>query len=170
MTESFQTPHRDPVGRALHAVSYGCAIAGSLVMAGLVIMVTASVIGRALFKTPVYGDFELVSMGTALAVSLFLPYCHLRRGNVIVDLFLANAPPFVRSACDVFAGLLLSAMTVLLTWRSVLGGLDMGAHHDVTMILGLPVWWVFPPIVLSLGLLALGCLYTAWQDFAGIRR
>jgi TRAP-type C4-dicarboxylate transport system permease small subunit len=170
MTESIQTPQRDALGRALHGLSYGCAIAGSLAMAGLIAMVVASVIGRALFSTPVYGDFELVSMGTALSVTLFLPYCHLRRGNVIVDLFLANAPQAVRSGCDVFAGLLLGAMAVLLTWRSVLGGIDMGMHHDVTMILAVPVWWVFPPIVLSLALLASCCLYTAWQDLTGIRQ
>ena len=170
MTESIQMPRRGALGRMLHGISYGGAIAGSVVMAGLVIMVTASVIGRSLFNAPVYGDFELVSMGTALSVSLFLPYCHLRRGNVIVDLFLANAPRSVRAACDIFSGLLLAAIMVLLTWRSVLGGMDMGAHHDVTMILGLPVWVIFPPLVFSLGLLAICCLYTAWQDLAELLR
>ena len=70
-------------------------------MVGLAGMVVVSVLGRWLFSAPVFGDFEMVGMGTAIAVFLYLPYCHMRRGNVIVDLFLSRTPKRLQIFFDV---------------------------------------------------------------------
>lgn len=166
MSETLQEmPEVDNfIGRWLHFLSRMAAILGGFVMSGLVVMTVVSVIGRWLFSSPIYGDFELVEMGTAISVFLFLPYCHMNRGNVIVDLFLAWAPRGLQSFFDVLGSIALAAIAGMLTWRMVLGGFDMVEYNETTYILAMPIWWAFPFAIGSLGLLTLCCLYTAIHD------
>jgi TRAP-type C4-dicarboxylate transport system permease small subunit len=160
----------DPVGRALFSCAYVLILIGGFLMAALTVMSVISVLGRYLFSAPVPGDFELVTMGTAIAVFLFLPYCHLQRGNIVVDLFLSWAPRKVQVFFDGASGLLLAAIAGVLSWRMAQGGLDMHRCNEVSYILALPIWPVFPVAVLALALLAASCLYTAVRDFRDIAR
>ena len=155
----------DPIGHSLFAIGYGLSMAGGLLMVVIALMVVVSIAGRALIAKPIYGDFELVAMGTAISVFLFLPYCHLTRNNVIVDLFLAKAPEKVKIACDVVASVLLAIIATMLVWRSWIGGISMYDVNETTMILSVPVWVAFPFIVGSLSILSLCCIYTAVTDF-----
>ena len=161
---TFSARPGDPVGRALFLCSELLALAGGFLMAGLTVMVVVSVLGRYLLSMPIPGDFELVTMGTAIAVFLFLPYCHLQRGNVVIDLFLSWAPQPVQSAFDALSGILLAAIAGGLCWRMIYGGLDMYQYGETSYILALPVWPIFPVAVLSLALLAVSSLYTAIRD------
>jgi len=160
----------DPVGRALLFCSYALVVVGGFLMAAVTVMTVASVLGRYLFSAPVPGDFELVTMGTAISVFLFLPYCHLRRGNVVVDLFLSWAPRRVQTFFDGVSGLLLAAIAGMLAWRMVEGAIDMRHYNEVSYILALPIWPVFPVAVLALALLSAACLYTAVRDFREMAR
>lgn len=163
-TQTASVRPADPVGRALFLCSYFLVLVGGLLMSALIVMVVVSVLGRWLLSMPIPGDFELVTMGTAVTVFLFLPYCHLQRGNVVIDLFLFWAPRGVQSAFDALSGLVLAATAGGLAWRLVHGGFDMREYGETSYILALPVWPVFPIAVLSMGLLAACCLYTAIRD------
>ena len=79
----------DPIGRTLLGLAYVFVLIGSAVMVAVTLMTVISILGRWLFLSPIYGDFELAAIGTAVSVFLFLPYCHLKKGNVIIGLFLA---------------------------------------------------------------------------------
>ena len=52
----------------------------------------------------------------------------------------------------------------------IYGGLDMHRYGEISYILALPVWLVFPMAVLALGLLSAACLYTAFRDFREMAR
>lgn len=160
----------DPVGRALHFLSYVFILVGGFLMSAVTVMIVVSVMGRYLFSSPIPGDYELATMATAITVFLFLPYCHLQRGNVVVDLFLSWAPRKVQTFFDVLSGLLLAAIAGALAWRMVYGGLDMYQYNEVSYILALPVWPVFPFAVAAMALLAASCLYTAYRDFREMAR
>ena len=62
-----------------------------MVLAGIAMTTVVSVLGRKFFGGAIAGDFEIVEIGCAVAVSLFLPYCQLNKGNVIVDFFTLKA-------------------------------------------------------------------------------
>ncbi|MGQ0676059.1 MAG: TRAP transporter small permease subunit, partial [Rhodospirillales bacterium] len=79
------------IGRALSSLSRGFAIAGGLVLTALTVLSVVSIGARVAVGKPVPGDFELVEMGGGVAVFAFLAYCHLKRGNVIVDFFTMRA-------------------------------------------------------------------------------
>ena len=156
----------NPLGRLLYAVSYLFAVTGGLVVSALAVMVVISVIGRWLFSYPIPGDFELVALGTAVSIFLFLPYCHMRRGNIIVDLFLSWAPKQVQALFDAIGSLGLALIAAMLAWRMGIGGVDAVRSGETTYTLALPIWWAYPFAVSSLALLTAVGLYAAVQELA----
>src|SRR5690606_2512545 len=120
-----------------------------------------SVVGRVLFAAPVLGDAEIVELGCALAIFSFLPYCQLRGGNVVVDVFTTRASPRTRALLDAANGLVFTLVVVLLTWRLVVGSIDAISHNEFSMFLRIPLWWGYAGAILPMMVWGLACLYTA---------
>ncbi|MFO1349511.1 MAG: TRAP transporter small permease [Gammaproteobacteria bacterium] len=160
----------DALGRLLLKASAGCAIIGGLVLIAGMVMSIVSIAGRVLFSQPVPGDYELVEIGCAVAVFAFLPYCQMVRGNVIVDFFTAHASSRLRSALDTIGNALYTVIAALLTWRTVLGGLELKANQETTLVLQTPIWWGFVPATLALVLLTLVCAYSVGRSVRELRR
>lgn len=152
-------PPPDAAGRILWSVARLCAIVGGLLLAASAILTTLSIIHAVAFTSRIHGEYELVSFGTSLAIYLFLPWCQVVRGNVVVDFFLAAASPRLREACDAFGALLYFAVSVLLVWRMSAGGFELLSQGQATAVLKIPYWWSFPVILFCLGLLAAVTLY-----------
>ena len=159
-TGDTQSRPTDPVGRVLFAVSRVFAILGGLVLCAMALLTTVSVTGRFFFNAPVMGDFELIAIGTGVAVFAFLPYCQLMRENVIVDFFLSAAPFRVKTILDTISNLIYGTIIAIMTWRLSLGGIDLYNDDQMTMILEVPRWWTFPAAILCLVLLFAVCVYT----------
>jgi TRAP-type C4-dicarboxylate transport system permease small subunit len=170
MRDGVNAPHARGFGRLLHRLSAVFAVAGGLVLVSMVLLVVASVAGRALFARPVPGDFEIVGIGGAITIFLFLPYCYMQRGNVAVDIFVTHTPPKARRVLDAFASLVFAVVAGLFTWRMILGLRDVWFYEDISMIVGVPLWWAYPFAIASFGLLTVGALYTVvypWEDARG---
>lgn len=160
----------DPLGRLLDILCRLMALSGGVILVALAVMTVASIAGRALFAAPIPGDFELVEVGAAIAIFSFLPYCQLRRGNVIVDIFTIRAGPRVRAILDALGALIYALIAALLAWRTFQGGASLKLYGETTMVLRFPVWWGFMPIVPALVLLTVVAVYTAWRSLAEVRR
>lgn len=171
MAESvdFVSRPTDPVGRILFTASRWLAIAGGVLLCILATLNTISVSGRAAFSAPVPGDFELIAIGTGLAVFCFLPYCQITRGNVIVDFFMSQAPTRAKTVCDAIGGLTYLAIGVTLTWRMVYGGMDMYNYSEKSMTINFPRWTTFPLSVLLLSFLVVVIAYTIGRSIAETR-
>ena len=148
----------------LYRVSVVFAAVGGLSLLGIIVLTVASVVGRELFDTPIPGDFELVEIWCAVAVFSFLPYCQLVRGNVVVDLFTESASLHTRAALELAGNLMFTVIAAVLTWRLVLGGIDLATYHEETMVLRVPAWWGFVPAGLAMTLLTVVCAYTSWRS------
>ena len=153
------------LGEQLHRISAWFAVVGGIVLTAMVVLVVISIFGRALFSSPVPGDFEIVALGTAVAIFMFLPYCYMQKGNVAVDIFISRMPPGVQRGMDVLAATLFGVVAALFAWRSVFGLADTVRNGDISMILGFPVWVVHPFGIASFALLAVCCFYTAVETF-----
>ncbi len=170
MAESASIVHAPPQDRCgawLYRVSRGFAFLGGATLLAMTVMSVASVVGRALFAKPVVGDFELVQIGCAIAVAACLPYCQMRRGHVIVDFFTAGASLRARGALDAFGALLLGACAALVAWRMLAGAASYRDSGETSMLLGIPTWWAYVPMIGSFALLSLTGLYTAivhWRE------
>lgn len=149
------------LGAQLRKLAAAFAVVGGAILISLVVLVVTSILGRAAFSRPVPGDFEIVAVGTAIAVFLFLPYCYLERGNVAVDIFISHMPRRVQCIMDVLAAVLFGFIAGLFAWRMIYGFSDTLANQDISMILGFPIWIAYPFGIASFTLLAVSCLYTA---------
>lgn len=162
--EIFAKP-TDLIGRFLYAWSALSAMGGAVILFLVCFISTYSVLGRWLFSAPVLGDVELVQMGAAISIAACLPYAQMRNAHIVVDFFTIKAPLKVRRFLDIIAALLLSVCSVILAWRSTIGGLDTYEYMESSMILGWPLWWSFVTLGPGFMLLSITSLYSAWRFY-----
>lgn len=159
----------DPVGRVLYAISKWLAVFGGVVLSVMAVLTTVSVTGRTIILQPIPGDFELVAIGTGVAVFAFLPWCQITRGNVLVDFFMSAAPPRARIFADIVGGVVYLAIAGILTWRMIFGGIDMYNYNELSMTINFPRWTTFPLSVLLMSLLVVVIAYTIGRSVAELR-
>lgn len=162
------TRPRDPVGRVLDRVARFFALCSGLMLIAMALMSVYSIVGRSLLGKPVLGDYELVQMMSAVAVTMALPFCQMVRGHIIVDFFTVRLPPRANAALDTVAALLLALCAFVLAWRVGLATLEFRQNHDASMLLNLPTWWGYAPMAPSFFLLGCAALYTAWHHVGEI--
>ena len=152
--------------RLLDLLARGCAIAAGLLLTVITLMTCVSLIGRNTTGWTIAGDFELTGAAAGAAIALFLPWCQVRRGNIIVDFFTAKASAATNTALDRAGALLLAIVMALLTWRSTIGGWNAWTSQSGSMMLGFPEWIVYCGIVPPLALTAAIGLMQALHGFA----
>src|SRR5688572_14163873 len=118
-------------------------------------MTCISLIGRNTTGWTIVGDFELSGAAAGAAIALFLPWCQIKRGNIIVDFFTAKASAGSNAALDRVGALLLGLSMALLAWRAGIGGVNAWKSQAGTMMLGFPEWTVYAGIVPGLALTAM---------------
>lgn len=151
--------------RVLEQLAKFCAILAGVMLTGITLMTCASLIGRNTTGTTLVGDFELTGVAAGAAIALFMPWCQVRRGNIIVDFFTTKASARTQAGLDRFGALLLAAAMGLLTWRTTVGGLSAWQTQSGTMMLGFPEWIVYVAMVPPLALTAVIALWQAVRGF-----
>ena len=134
------------IGRIISRLTTLLAISAGIVLTAMAVLTVISITGRSLIWAglgPIPGDFELVEMGAAIAVFGFLPYCHLRRGHVTVDLFVNRLSTRVFNVLTLFGDFTIAVISVVVAWRLWLGLGEKISYGESTMILGAPVWYAF---------------------------
>lgn len=144
--------------KLLSFLAQTCAVLAGIILTGVTLVTCASVAGRNTTGWTLLGDYELTAVAAGAAVALFMPWCQLRRQNIIVDFFTARASSAVNARLDRFGALVLAAMFLVLAWRTGTGGLNARSSMTTTMMLGFPEWITYaamvPPLLLT-GVIAL---------------
>ena len=155
---------------AIELTAKAFAFAGGAVLVAMLGMSVSSIAGRAIFNTPIPGDFEFVQLACAASIAAFLPWCQLRRANIIVDFFTTGLPRRAQAVLDAVGALLLAAVMALVAWRAGLGAEAVYASGERAMISRVPQWIGYAAIVPSLALTAVVALYTAWESLTESRK
>lgn len=170
------------ISRAIEAIARILAVLGGLCLCVLIILTVASVTGRVFIPyglAPIPGDFELIEAGMTFTVFAFLPWCHLRRGNVAVEIFTANLGRDANRLIDAVSDSLMLGFALLICWRHYVGMLDKQAYGETTFILQFPIWWSYAAGMagaVGLVIIALYCFARSWAalftrgKIAGVRR
>ena len=164
MSSASDDRAESPSARALGMACRLLALAGGMILSVLTLLVMVSVAGRALGR-PIQGDFELMQVGSAVALAFFLPYCQWRRANIIVDFFTTRASPRTQAMLDAFGALLFALTLAVVAWRSIAGAIAIKAAHETTMIMGVPLWYGYALMAPAFALAAVVGIYTAISSF-----
>ena len=153
--------------RSLQHLSRWMVYAGGALLGLLSILIVISVSGRYLLSLPIEGDFELVEVGTAMVVALFLPYTQLHRGHVIVDFCTSKIKTRYKKKLDAVAHFLCALIFIIIFWRTCIGMYGFARYGDESMVLQIPTYWSFFVIGPSLALVIVCGLWTAlscWRE------
>lgn len=142
----------------LSFLAKACAILAGVLLTVITLITCASLIGRNTTGTTLLGDYELTAVAAGAAVALFMPWCQLRRENIIVDFFTAKCSDSFNAKLDRLGSLILGVAMFAICWRTAIGGMSAYESQTTTMMLGFPEWVVYaamvPPLFLT-GLIAL---------------
>lgn len=117
-------------------VSYMYGIAG-IALAGIVFLTVADVFLR-LFKIPIEGTYEIVSMLGAVVIGFAVPQTTIERGHVLMD-FLTGKLPFVGQRVLHLVTRLLACLTFLIIgWNLFKLGNDLRDTGQVSLTLKFP--------------------------------
>ena len=143
------------------------AVLAGVLLTAITLMTCISLIGRNTTGWTLVGDFELSGSAAGAAIARFMPWCQLRRGNIMVDFFTTRASAATQDRLDRFGALLLALAMALMTWRTAVGGISAWKSQAGSMMLGFPEWVVYVGIVPPLALTAVIALVQAVQGFGG---
>lgn len=139
--------------KILETLAKSCAVLAGVLLTGITLMTCVSLIGRNTTGWTLVGDFELSGSAAGAAIALFMPWCQVRRANIIVDFFTAKASERTTRVLDRLGALMLAVCMGLLAWRSGIGGVNAWKSGSGSMMLGFPEWIVYvcmvPPLVLT---------------------
>ena len=155
-------------GYILNKASRYFAIFGGFILLIAVLISVFSIFGRVVFSSPILGDFELVEIACAVAIGSFLPLCHLKNGNVIVDFITAKLSKNKINLLDAISSLIFGLVALFFSSRMILGANDMYVYQEETMLLAFPIWIPFLPVIASFFLLTICCFYTFILKIADI--
>ena len=158
------------LGEGLERLTRALALAGGIVLAGVMVMTVASILGRHLFGTPISGDYELTELACGIAVFAFFPYCHATNANVVVDFFTSRLRPRHRAVLDAVHGFAFTVMAGLLAWRLFVGGLRKLDDGETTLFLEIPLHWAYFLALIPAGLLTAVCLVVIHRHLQALRR
>ena len=139
--------------KLLEALAKFCSIVSGALLTFITLMTCYSLLGRNTTGDTVVGDFELTGVATGAAIALFMPYCQLKKANIIVDFFTAKASQATIEHLDRVGAFFMAMAFGLLAWRTGLGGMNAWNSQSGSMMLGFPEWIVYaamtPPLALS---------------------
>ena len=147
--------------RLIYFLARFTAVIGGLVLMALVLMTTASIIGRTVNKmlhSPFFqakltglsqglidmgigeinGNYELLEAGVAFAIFSFLPICQYYGAHATVDVFTSFLPARVNRWIMAFWEVVLAAVIVLIIWRLYEGMQRYLGNGETTLFLQFP--------------------------------
>ncbi len=133
----------------LRGAARGLATLGALILIGVALTVASSVLMRLFTGQQILGDYEIVAVGSALAILLFLPLCVAMRGHVAVTFFTDFLPGRYQRGLETVWLLVLALAAGILVWRLSLGLQTSWTRGEATGLLRLPLYLVNATAILG---------------------
>ena len=120
----------------------------------MMLLTCVDVVGR-LFRHPVFGSVELMSLAGAVVVAMALPYTHAVKGHIGVEIVLDKLPRTLRKVIELFTGILSLILFGIVTWKMIEYSVKMMESGEVSMNLGLPEYLIIGVVGLGFAMLSL---------------
>jgi len=139
-------------------VMQGCGVLAALLIGAIVLLVCYDVLGRNLGLRSLPWIVEVTEYSLPLMTLLAAPWLLYRAEHVRLDLLSNALRPAARRLLDRIAAALGLAVSLTITWYAfelIADSMSVGAV--VVKSLVFPEWWLFVPVPLSFGLMAIEC-------------
>jgi TRAP-type C4-dicarboxylate transport system permease small subunit len=103
---------------------------------------------RYFFRRPIPGTYEIVALLWAVAVSFAMAHTLAKKGHVAVSLIVQMFPKRFQGIVESFISIFGIILFGLITWQSILYGIDCQRAGEVSLTLELP----FYPIIYGVAL------------------
>ena len=139
------------------------ALAGGVVLLGLMLLVAFDVVMRYVLRLPFLGAYEMTELAMVLVVFLGLPYCAITNGHVAVDAFDAwlNRPA-LRWLHGVVA-LVGAGLLAVMSWETVRYALRGKERGEATNMLKIELFPFELLAATSFALFSAVLVYQAWK-------
>ena len=124
------------------------------VLAIMMFLMAADVIGRYLFNAPISGGLELVEFMMAIIVPIGIAYCAFNRSHVSVDMIVDRFPARLRRILDSLTTLVSIVFIGILCWQNILNVIETYNSKMTSAVLKLPSYPFTVPVALGMGIFA----------------
>lgn len=143
------------LNRRLEGATTALTLVGGACLIAIMVVVSAGVVMRYVFNTPLLGINEVIQLAAVALVMSSLPYCTAKGEHVAVDVFDAMLGRWGRYVGDLLSRAISATVLGLLCHRAALKSLDALEWGDATNMLRMPIWPFYAIIAAGAGLCAL---------------
>jgi TRAP-type C4-dicarboxylate transport system permease small subunit len=155
----------------LYSVNKATAVIASIILAAMMFLTVADVVGRYFLNRPITGTWELVGLFLVCAGTWGWGYCQLKKDHISVDIILARLPWRVQAILRSVAYLIGFAVFSLMCWQMLLTTIRyISLPGGVTMTLEIPYYPFMLALTISAGLLALTIFIDLLRSLAEVAR
>jgi TRAP-type C4-dicarboxylate transport system permease small subunit len=108
-----------------------------------------------LFRKPIPGTYEIVSFLGAVAVSFAIAYTSVEKGHVAVSLVVQLLSSRVQGIIEMLISIFGIILFAIISWQSVLYGLDCQRSGEVSLTLQLPFYPIIYGVAFGAGVACL---------------
>jgi len=130
-------------------------IIASAAIFSMMALTSADVFLRYFFRKPIPGTYEIVALLGAVAVSFAMAHTLAEKGHVAVSLIVQMFPKRLQGIVESFISIFGIILFGLITWQSVLYGIDCQRAGEVSMTLQLPFYPIIYGVALGAGVVCL---------------
>ncbi|MBN2282515.1 MAG: TRAP transporter small permease [Deltaproteobacteria bacterium] len=93
-----------------------------------------------LFRHPIPGTYEIVSLLGTVVVAFALAYTTLQGGHIAVEFLVQRFSKRVQNAIDAVNGIISMLLFGIISWQSFMYGLSLRATGEVSLTIQLPIY------------------------------
>jgi TRAP-type C4-dicarboxylate transport system permease small subunit len=139
------------------------AYVATAVLGLMVLLTTADVLLRYIFRSPITGAYELTEFMMVVVAFPALAWCAVKGGHVKVDLVMSRLPPRVQSIVDSITLLAALGTYVIMTWQGAMQANLVKATSSLLRWPHVPFYWV---MALGLAVLCLAIVTLVIKNIA----
>lgn len=155
--------------KILIAISAKLKGVGAFFLFGMALLTCADVVGR-IFKHPIFGSVELVSFMGVLAIATALPFTHMERGHIGVELVVRRLSQKMRLVVELITETLALLLFAILSWRMFLYAYKIFSSGELSMNLQLPEYYVILALALCLTVFCFFLIFSLFSTIGQLRR
>ncbi len=146
-------------------ITYWALIGGCLLFFLLLANVSGIAFDNIINHVP-YTSYELIQFLMPVIVFNFLPYCELKSAHITFDYFAVRFKKRVNLFLNSSKSVIVILISAYILYQMIYGMIDYYFFGYETVIMSIPIWLSYPPILISLFLLILAAMINIKEEIS----